>query len=304
MPVPSYEALLLPLLQSLADGDERAMGELRDVVAAALKLTPEARSELLPSGRQTVFANRLGWAKTYLEKAGLLETTRRGVYRVSAEGRALLASRPDSISNATLGRYPSFRSFVGRDGAPDEGASPTPATQSLTPREQLEAAYGRLRAETERELLALVRQRPWDFFERLVVELLVAMGYGGGVEDADKALVVGRSGDGGIDGVIKQDALGLDSVYVQAKRWEHNVGRPDVQAFVGSLEGVRARKGVFLTTSDFTREAREYVGHIDKRVVLVDGEKLAALMFEHGVGVTTVETYALKRIDSDFFDDA
>lgn len=306
MGVPSYEELMLPLLRALADGQEHNMRTLREGLATTLGLTEADRRALLPSGKQPVFANRLGWAKTYLDKAGLLETVRRGVYRLTDEGRKLLDSNPSEVSNATLARYGSFQSFIGDDAATGDdeapAALPVLATKR-TPQEQLEEAYSQLRHETEKELLALVLKVSPAFFERLVVDLLVRMGYGGTVEDADKALTVGRSGDGGIDGLIKEDPLGLDTVYIQAKRWQHNVGRPEVQAFAGSLEGERARKGVLITTSGFTKEAREYVGRIDKRIVLIDGQQLASLMFKNGVGVASVAAYELKRVDSDYFEE-
>lgn len=305
MPVPDYESLMLPLLRTLQDGGEHAIRDLRERIAADLKLTDADRAELLPSGRQTVFANRLGWAKTYLEKAGLLRSVRRGVHQIAEPGRKLLETNPPDVTNDTLREYPSFRTFI--DGPGDEAGEGQPSLEPFqpavraTPLEQLESAYRELRRQTERELLDLVLKSSPTFFEGLVVDLLVKMGYGGSVEDAGKAL--GRSGDGGIDGLIKEDTLGLDAVYIQAKRWQNTVGRPEVQAFAGSLEGERARKGVFITTSGFSKEAREYTSRIDKRIVLIDGSRLTALMFDHGVGVSPVSAFEVKRIDSDYFED-
>jgi restriction system protein len=304
MAVPDYESLMLPLLQGLADGKEHANRDLREALAKELGLTDADRRELLPSGKQPVFNNRLGWAKTYLEKAGLVRTIRRGVYQLTADGQALLKKEPNEVSNETLGQYESFRSFIDGPGDDVGGAPVAPvaiSSSKATPQEQLESAYRELRRQTEQELLDLVLKASPAFFERLVIDLLVRMGYGGTVEDAGKAL--GRSGDGGIDGLIKEDPLGLDAVYIQAKRWQNTVGRPDVQAFAGSLEGERARKGVFITTSSFTKEAREYVARIDKRIVLIDGVQLASLMFDHGVGVAGVSVFEVKRIDSDYFDE-
>lgn len=303
MAVPDYESLMLPLLMALADGHEHAVRDLREKLAIELQLSDADRQEMLPSGKQQVFANRLGWAKTYLEKAGLLRSVRRGVYQVSDAGKQVLANKPAVITNDTLAKFPSFRTFIDGgeerdDQAPLAGAA---LKSKATPQEQLEAAYRELRRQTEREVLDLALKGTPAFFERLVVDLLVRMGYGGSVEDAGKAL--GRSGDGGIDGLIKEDPLGLDAVYIQAKRWQGTVGRPEVQAFAGSLEGERARKGVFITTSGFSREARDYVSRIDKRIVLIDGAQLAGLMFDNGVGVAGIAVFELKRVDSDYFEE-
>lgn len=305
MSVPDYESLMLPLLRALEDGAEHAVRDLREKLAIELKLSDADRRELLPSGKQSVFANRLGWAKTYLEKAGLLRSVRRGVYVVSEAGKQVLLANPTEITNVMLGKYPAFRAFV--DGGVDDGSEGAPLVpQSVveskaTPQEQLEAAYRELRRQTERELLDFTLKVSPGFFEHLVVDLLVTMGYGGSVEDAGRAL--GRSGDGGIDGLIKEDTLGLDAVYIQAKRWQGTVGRPEIQAFAGSLEGERARKGVFITTSGFSREARDYVSRIDKRIVLIDGVQLAGLMFDHGIGVAGAASFEVKRVDSDYFEE-
>lgn len=307
MSVPDYESLMLPLLRAIQDGAEHPLRELREKLATELQLTEIDRRELLPSGKQPVFANRLGWAKTYLEKAGLLRSTRRAVYQLTDPGKQLLATNPASIDRSTLERYPTYLAFAGRDGPRDvddgEALEPAPIADDskATPQERLESAYRQLRRQTEREVLELTMKSSPTFFEHLVVKLLVAMGYGGSVEDAGQAL--GRSGDGGIDGLIKEDVLGLDAVYVQAKRWQNTVGRPEIQAFAGSLEGERARKGVFITTSTFSKEAREYVKRIDKRIVLIDGDRLAALMFDHGVGLSAVTTFEVKQVDHDFFEE-
>lgn len=301
MAIPTYEDLMLPLMLALADGEEHAVRDTRDEIARSLSLTSADRAARLPSGKQAVFDNRVGWAKTYLAKAGLVDAPRRGVYQLTTAGLALMKTRPDRISNATLAKYESFRDFYVGDVATAEELSQQEGVPSSTPREQLETAYRQLRRDLEQELLSRVLRAPPQFFEQLVVDLLVRMGYGGTVEDAGEAL--GRSGDGGIDGIIKEDVLGLDAVYVQAKRWQNTVGRPDVQAFAGSLEGERARKGVFITTSGFSRDAREYVGRIDKKIVLIDGRQLASLMFVHNVGVTGIASFELKRVDSDYFED-
>lgn len=305
MAVPDYQALMLPLLKALADGHEHEMREVREQIAKALQLTEEDRAELLPSGAQPVFDNRLGWAKTYLNKAGLLQTVRRGVYIITDRGRQVLAAKPEVVDNALLSQFSEFEAFASPRRAEQEaGAEPArteaaTAVSSSTPMEALGAAYRELRRKTEEELLEAVMKASPRFFERLVVELLVAMGYGGSLEEAGQAL--GRSHDGGIDGMIKEDHLGLDAIYVQAKRWQGTVGRPQIQAFAGSLEGERARKGVFITSSDFSKEARQYVSRIEKKIVLIDGSQLAGLMFDFGIGVNAISTYEVKRVDTDFF---
>lgn len=305
MAVPSYEALMLPFLRQIADGGEHQLRELRERLVSEFKLTPTERSERLPSGRQTYFDNRVGWAKTYLEKAGLVSSVKRGAYKITDHGKKVLAEGPERIDKAYLARFESFRRFLETPGEGDVGASavgvPVAAPDSASPEEQLEVAYRKLRAKVEADVLEAVRAASPQFFETLVVELLVKMGYGGTLSDAGEAL--GRTGDGGIDGVIKEDHLGLEAGYVQAKRWttEKNVGRPDVQGFAGSLLGRRGRKGVFITTSGFSPEAREYVTQIESKIVLIDGPTLAALMVDMGVGVTTVSTFEVKRVDTDYF---
>ncbi|RKH42943.1 restriction endonuclease [Corallococcus sp. AB050B] len=301
MPVPDYNALMLPLLERLADGKEHLVREVREALATTLKLSEAQRAELLPSGKQAVFDNRLGWAKFYLDKAGLVRSVRRGVYQITERGRSVLAEKPHSLDADALMRFSEFKDFFARNGDTN-GAEAAPSVvdaPAITPEEALERAYKDLRRTTEAELLASTLQASPRFFERLVVELLVKMGYGGSLEDAGKAL--GRSHDGGVDGMIKEDPLGLDVIYIQAKRWQNTVGRPEVQGFAGTLEGERARKGVFITTSTFSREAREYVARIDKKIVLIDGAQLSGLMFDFGIGVNAVSAYELKRVDSDFF---
>ena len=306
MPVPDYQALMLPLLEQLADGKEHLVREVREEVAAKLRLSESDRAELLPSGKQAVFDNRLGWAKTYIDKAGLVRSVRRGVYQITERGKKVLAEKPKALDTGMLMKFAEFHDFVSRsNGEVEVVATGQPngqavaAASAATPEEALERAYKDLRRKTEAELLSTTLQASPRFFERLVVELLVKMGYGGSLEDAGRAL--GRSHDGGVDGMIKEDHLGLDVIYVQGKRWQNTVGRPDVQGFAGTLEGERARKGVFITTSTFSKEAREYVARIDKKIVLIDGAQLAGLMFDFGIGVNAVGAYEIKRVDSDFF---
>jgi restriction system protein len=306
MPIPDYQQLMLPLLKVAHDDLEHAVSEAIAQLAAEFHLSDEERSELLASGRQAKFDNRVGWARTYLNKALLLESTGRGRFRITSRGLELLKSNPASINNRSLDQYKEFQEFRERtpqlERGTDTGTTAVALPESTqTPEELLEATYQSIRRSVTDDLLRQVKTVSPRFFERLVVDLLVAMGYGGSRKDAGQA--VGKTGDGGIDGIIKEDKLGLDAVYIQAKRWENTVGRPEVQAFAGSLEGHRARKGVFITTSKFSPEALDYVQRIEKKIVLITGEQLAQLMIDHGVGVSEAATYSIKKIDSDYFDE-
>lgn len=310
MAVPDYQSLMYPVLEELGDGRERQLRDVRERVAAKLGLTPEELGELIPSGRQSMFANRANWAHVYLKQAGLLRTVRRGVYQVTDRGKQTLRERPGQITNAYLRQFPEFLEFMERSVESTGDTEPQEARrervveverQTQTPDEQAQEGYRRARSGVASELLDRMRRVSPAFFEKLVVDLLVAMGYGGTQEDA--ARVIGRSGDGGIDGIIKEDRLGLESIYIQAKRWQEgsSVGRPDIQQFAGALQGQRARKGVFLTTSSFTRDAREYANAVQASIILIDGPQLAELMLDHGVGVSVQETFRLFRVDEDYF---
>jgi restriction system protein len=304
MPVPGFQELTLPVLRAFADGHERTTREVRDRVATSLQLTAQDLAESLPSGRQTRYANRAAWAHVYLKMAGLLESPRRGVYRITERGRGVLMAPPARIDIPFLMQFPEMVEFRNRRGDDQEAETATgvehvTAAVELTPDEQIRAGYQRLRDSLAAQLLTRVLQASPGFFESLVVELLVAMGYGGSHEDA--ASVVGRSGDAGIDGIIKEDRLGLESIYVQAKRWEGTVGRPTIQQFAGALQGHRARKGVLITTSSFSRDAVEYAKNLQITIVLIDGAQLAQFMIDFGVGVSEVETVRLKRLDEDYF---
>jgi restriction system protein len=303
MPIPDYQTLMLPLLQVAADGQEHAMRDVIERLATDYHLTDAERSELLPSGQQPTFDNRVHWARSYLKQAGLLESPRRGYFRITQRGREVLGRSPTRIDVNFLSQFPEFLQFRARRGTaerpvPQAGVTPIPQ-RSDTPEEAVEAAYRELRDALARELLQQVKSCSPAFFERLVVKLLVKMGYGGTLKDAGQA--IGRSGDGGIDGIIKEDRLGLDIVYVQAKRWDTSVGRPEIQKFAGALQGQRARKGIFITTSEFSREAEEFTRTIDSKIILIDGAELAQLMIDYNVGVTAFATYELKKIDADFF---
>jgi restriction system protein len=302
MPVPDFQFFFIPVLRRTADGDAHSMADLRDSIARDLNLTPEDISQKLPSGVQTMFANRIAWSAVYLTKAGALERIKRGVFKITERGRELLALNVPKLTIRDLSKYPEFVAFHkgSQNGGDDDQESITEKTQ--TPEELLANAYKVLRDSLANDVLEAVKKASPTFFEELVIDLLVAMGYGGSVEDAGRA--VGKSGDGGIDGIIKEDKLGLDVVYVQAKRWSSSVGRPVVQAFAGSLEGVRARKGVLITTSHFSQDALDYVQKIEKRIVLIGGTQLADLMIDHDIGVNVFQTYKVKRLDSDYFEGA
>ncbi|WP_017977980.1 restriction endonuclease [Sphingomonas melonis] len=305
MAIPDYQALMLPVLRLATTGVTR-VPDAAAAIADQLSLTEAEREEMLPSGRQRVLHNRIHWAKFYMAKAGLIDSPARGRFFASAEGKALLATQPAAITVETLKTYPAFAQFYAGDAqaSPAEASvAEAAATATATPEEQIDAAQGVLHAALKAELLQRVLAQSPAFFERAIVDLLVAMGYGGSHEGA--ALSLGRSGDGGVDGVIDEDRLGLDRIYIQAKRYAPHVGvgRPDVQGFVGSLVGFGATKGVFVTTSSFSAPATDFVRHLPQRVVLIDGARLAELMIEHGVGVRVSRTIAVKRLDEDFFAD-
>ncbi len=310
MPVPDYQSLMLPLLQYAAiRNEEITTNQAVEFLAEKLNLTEEDLREMLPSGTQSTFVNRVGWAATYLKKAQLMEPTRRGYYRITARGQELLAQNPKLINVELLEQYPEFVEFKRLKGTRSKNSVNITEKKLITdlstatPSEVLEAAYQNLRDELADELLAKLKAASPAFFERVVVELLVKMGYGGSRSDAGRA--IGRSSDGGIDGIIKEDKLGLDVVYIQAKRWNDTpVGRPDVMQFAGALQAHRASKGIFITTSRFTNEAKEYVSQIGSKIVLVDGEQLSNLMIENDVGVSTVALYPVKKIDNDYFDES
>lgn len=299
MTVPDFQTIMLPLLQCFTDGREHSTQELLENLADKFSLTEEELNALLPSGKQTVFYNRVGWARTYLTKAGLLEMSRRSYYRITERGRQVLARNPSRIDVKFLEQFPEYIEFRERESGRRKPRETTTEVGEKTPEEILEDAYEEIQDGLARELLEMVKQSTPSFFERLVVELLVKMGYGGSRRDAARA--VGQVGDEGIDGIIDEDRLGLDTIYIQAKKWDNVVGRPEIQKFVGALMGKRAKKGIFITTSSFSAEAVNYVASIDAKIVLIDGKRLAELMIDYDVGVTPVTNYQLKRIDSDYF---
>lgn len=303
MAIPGYQDTMGPVLRATADGGEHKVKDIVVDLARQFDLTPEDLAMRLPSGTQGVFVNRVHWATTYLKKAGLLEATGRAQVRITSEGRRVLADPPARVDRSFLLRYPSFVEFA-QTKAPKGAEVLAPAGSDAveaTPRERIDAAVKELSRDLSDELLRKVKESSPRFFERLVIDLLRAMGYGG--SHAEAAALLGRSGDAGLDGVIRQDRLGLEAVYVQAKRWENTVGRPTVQAFAGSLEGARARKGVLLTTATFSPDARAYVRGIEKRIVLIDGPELVSLMVEHNIGVSEEARIEIKRLDNDYFEE-
>lgn len=304
MAIPDYQSLMLPVLKLAADEKEHKFSQAVEELADQFGLSTEERNELLPSGSQAVFNNRVGWARSYLKQAGLLVSPKRGFFVITQKGAELLAKQPSQVDASVLEQYPEFVEFKNRRKDKSENETQIAPSfeyeSTLTPEDSLAAAYKKLRAALESEILSAVKESSPSFFERVVVDLLVKMGYGGNRQDAGRAL--GKSGDGGIDGIINEDRLGLDVIYIQAKRWEGTVGRPEIQKFAGALQGQRARKGVFITTSFFTKEANEYVSVIESKIILIDGEQLSKLMLEHNIGVSTVGQYEVKKLDSDYFD--
>lgn len=307
MAIPDYQTLMLPVLRAASDGEVR-IGDVVEQLADEFHLTPEERSELLPSGKQTVFANRTHWAKSYLGKAGLIELTRRAHFRITDRGRSILANPPDRIDNHFLDQFPEFVKFRSASesdsGKSSVSSQPSEPTQNsgMTPDEIIRTAHAQLEDALALELLERVLAAPPDFFERLIVQLLIAMGYGGTAADAGRAL--GKSGDGGVDGVIDQDALGMDRIYVQAKRYADgkNVGSGAIRDFFGSLDRFKAAKGLFVTTSTFSPAAKETADFLSKRIVLIEGRQFAKLMVRYNVGCRIDETIHLKKIDEELFD--
>jgi len=300
MTVPDYQRLLFPVLNVCRDEVEHHLQEVIDSLAKEFQLTSAEKNELLPSGKQTRFANRIGWATTYLKKAKLIESTGRGKFQITERGKQFLATNQGYISAKDLEQFTEYITFKNQSHPTTKKEFPATVLSEQTPQEQLESSYQTLRLELAQDLLDRLKACSPQFFEQVVLDLLVKLGYGGSRQDAAQA--AGQSGDGGIDGIIKEDRLGLDVIYIQAKRWQGTVGRPIVQAFTGSLEGFRARRGILITTSQFSKEAWDYVEQIEKRIVLIDGKAMTQLMVDYNVGVTEVACYSLKKADSDYFE--
>ena len=308
MTIPDFQTIMLPLLKSVSDGSEHQIQEIIKNLADWFVLSEQERSELLTSGKEPVFNNRVRWAGFHLNKGRLLNKPRRGFLEITQRGHAVLKQNLSKIDMKFLRQYPEYLKFIEGSGKNASTNTPKPVTspnakisEERPPEEAIGIAYRSVRGTLVVELLEQIKDCSPEFFERLVVDLLVGMGYGGTRADAGQA--IGKSGDGGIDGIINEDRLGLDVIYIQAKRWEATVGRPEIQRFAGALQGQKARKGVFITTSGFSKAAIDYAHGIESSLILIDGETLAGLMIDHDVGVTLETSYEVKRIDSDYFDE-
>ena len=299
--IPDFQSLMLPFMQHIADGEEHSTTEMHDSLAQKFNLSEDDLNQYLPSGTQTTFYNRVFWAKAHLKMAGLINNIKRGHFIITDKGKQVLLQKPNAINLKFLKQFPEYLENSGKrtDKKINVVESDNDMESKATPEEILESNYLKVRKNLSLEILSKIKSSPPAFFENLVVELLVKMGYGGTIHDAGKS--IGRSGDEGIDGIIKEDRLGLDIIYIQAKRWENIVGRPEIQKFVGALAGQGAKKGVFITTSRFSNEAKEYQPKNETKIVLIDGEQLADLMIDFDLAVTTTHTYKIKRIDNDYF---
>jgi restriction system protein len=302
--IPDFQSLMLPVLKFVRDNKEHSIHDVIDFLAKEFKLTEEELNEWLPSKTQKIFYNRVYWAKAYLKMAGLVENVKRSYFKITPQGQQVLSENLENINIRYLRKFPEFISSIDtskKTELKEEETSFHASPSSKTPQEVLEDSYQKINESLSNEVLSRVKKIHPSNFENLVVELLVKMGYGGTVDDAAKTTKY--RGDEGIDGIIKEDKLGLDVIYIQAKRWENVIGRPEVQKFVGALAGQRAKKGVFITTSHFTREAIDYAAQMDTKIVLIDGEKLSQLMIDYNLGVSVQNTYEIKKIDSDYFEE-
>jgi restriction system protein len=298
MPIPDYQMLMLPLLKLVEDGQEHWIRALIKNLAEQFHLSDEEKRELLPSGQQPLFDNRVGWARTYLKKAGLIVSTKRGFIKITDRGFNVIKEEPRKIDSEYLEQFPEFLEFKSTKKKGQE-IDELEQDNKNTPLELLEKGFETIRNNLSQDLLKTVKDSTPDFFERLVVDLLIAMGYGGTRKEAGET--IGRIGDEGVDGIIKEDKLGLEVIYIQAKKWEGTVGRPEIQKFVGALHGKRAKKGIFITTSSFSQDAIDYALNIETKVILIDGDKLTQYMIDNNVGVSVISNYAIKQIDSDYF---
>lgn len=302
--IPDFQTVMLPLLTILKDGNEYSLRQVIETLSNQFNLTEDERNELLPSGNQPIIDNRVGWARTYLKKAQLLDTPRRGILKISTHGEKLLNEKPQKIDVKYLKTLPGFKEWHESSTSKDDITQVVEKTEletGKTPEELLEYSFVSIKEQLASELLDKVKSCPPSFFEFLVIELLIKMGYGGSRKEAGQ--VIGKSGDGGIDGLIKEDKLGLDTIYVQAKRWENAITIHQVRDFAGSLLGKKAKKGIFITTSSYPTSAKEFVNSIEPKIVLIDGRELAELMIEYNVGVVAKKSYEIKRLDADYFDE-
>ncbi len=307
--IPDFQTIMLPLLKQIRDGKEYKLDTIVDLMAKEFKITDEERKELLPSGQTFVFGSRVGWARTYMKKAGLIDTPKRGYMKITGRGVDVLSENPIGINILYLKQFPEFLEWQNvkkednQNNSGTEVIQPGTISNIQTPEELLEISYQSIRKDLAQDILDKILTLSPAFFERLVVELLVKMGYGGSIKDAGRA--IGKSGDEGIDGTIKEDKLGLDVIYIQAKRWQPNnvVGRPEIHKFIGALVGQGAKKGIFITTSSFTKDAIAFIPRNETKIVLIDGMHLSQLMIDYNVGVTLQHLYEIKRIDNDYFEE-
>lgn len=298
MAIPYFEMITLPLLEFLGDQQEHSTREAIDALANKFSLSQEERRTLLPSGQQAIFNNRVGWARTYMKKAGLIDSTRRGFLIIRVRGLDVLKQKPFKIDVEFLEQFKEFREFraIKREKAVEQNVT---EEQNKTPEEIIANVYQNLRNNLAKDLLQQIKNSPPSLFENIVVDLLVKMGYGGNRRDAGAA--IGKTGDEGIDGIIKEDPLGLDVIYIQAKRWDNTISRPEIQKFAGALHGKHARKGIFITTSNFSQEAHDFASNIELKIILIDGDQITQLMIDHNIGVSPSVTYETKKIDLDYF---
>ena len=301
--IPDYQSIMLPLLKKISDGKVFKYRELIEILSKDYNLTEQEQKELLPSGQQPIFDNRVGWANTYMKKAGLIKSEKRGHLQITDLGKKVLSDDPKEINNQFLKQFATFNDFtkVKKNGTTKSKEIKEIVEEEQTPEEMIEYANQKLTNDLSQELIETIKICSPRFFENLVIDLLLAMGYGGSRVDAGKA--IGKSNDGGIDGIIKEDKLGLDIIYVQAKRWEKTVPTREIRDFAGALLAKKAKKGIFISTSDFPKSAIEFVSQIEPKLILIDGHRLGQLMIEFNVGVSTQRTYSVKRIDSDYFEE-
>lgn len=299
--VPDFQSFFRPLLDIASDNQEHSVKEARAIIKSVMNLTDDDLIEKLPSGTQFKFDNRVAWAVSYFVQAKVLERPKRAYFKITERGRELHQKNHSRINIAILKAYPEFLEFQAPRITNHDSPHDTDISSNATPEEILQQAYQSIRNDLASEILEKIKTNSPGYFEKLVVDLMVAMGYGGSRADAGQSL--GKSGDEGIDGIIKEDRLGLDVIYLQAKRWEGTVGRPEIQRFVGALHGKRAKKGVFITTGKFSNDAIDYVATIDPKVILIDGRTLVEYMIDLNLGVATATTYEVKRIDTDYFTD-
>ena len=293
MTVPDFESLMLPILKFAEDQQEHSIYEAEEYLSKSFDLTDDERNQLLPSGRQRIFPNRISWARLYLKKAGLLVNPQRGYFRITEQGLQVLQQNPESIDSKFLAKF--SKSDFGSGTQDDQSLNALDA-KTKSPEDLMELGYKQIQTNLEQELLDTIKEKPPRFFENLITQLVEKMGYGSG-------RAVGRSGDGGVDGIIKSDELGLSEIYLQAKRWEENVQEPAIRNFAGSLESKKSKKGIFITTSNFSAGARKFIETIPSKIVLINGIQLAQLMIKHNIGVKPVNSYETKRIDYDYFSD-